>query len=129
MASTTCPIFRPTLEEFSDFKKYVETHIQSANNVGICKVIPPRGWFERSYDLNQIDIRQIIVPSPIKQVISGCAGVYELDIFDLEPMTIAQLHQLDKSNDSLHHIVTEENADTLPLLSDNEKKFWRSVVS
>jgi len=44
MSTTTCPIYRPTTEEFSNFTKYVhEIEKKSDNGVGIIKVIPPPG--------------------------------------------------------------------------------------
>ena len=58
----TCPIqvpecvtYRPTWEEFKDFKTYVE-HLESkgAHKAGIVKVVPPPEWIPRKegYDLD-----------------------------------------------------------------------------
>ena len=38
------PVFRPTLEEFADPLRYIESIFPQAEAAGICKVIPPEGW-------------------------------------------------------------------------------------
>ena len=38
MSCCTCPVFEPTLEEFSDFEKYIAKIEPIAAPVGICKV-------------------------------------------------------------------------------------------
>ena len=45
MSATTCPVFHPTIEEFSNFSRYIaqiEREIRKkydgAENIGICKV-------------------------------------------------------------------------------------------
>jgi hypothetical protein len=43
MSKTTCPVFRPTNEEFRDFKKYIQFIESSNQEYGIVKVIPPQG--------------------------------------------------------------------------------------
>lgn len=42
-----CPVFRPSLEEFSNFASYVETIEEDLKRWGICKVGPvaPRPFF------------------------------------------------------------------------------------
>lgn len=39
-----CPVFYPTVEEFKDPMVYVRSISGTAQNYGICKVIPPVGW-------------------------------------------------------------------------------------
>jgi hypothetical protein len=38
MASTTCPVFRPTAEEFANFSKYIDKIDEEIGDYGICKV-------------------------------------------------------------------------------------------
>ena len=46
MATTTCPVFYPTLEEFSQgLEKYIESVESRVKPYGICKVVPPAGWW------------------------------------------------------------------------------------
>ena len=45
MSKTTCPTFRPTIEEFADFKGFI-ARIEGTlydDDIGICKIIPPAG--------------------------------------------------------------------------------------
>ena len=44
MAETTCPVFRPTEQEFKSFRRYMEEVVDpKAGRVGLCKIIPPPG--------------------------------------------------------------------------------------
>lgn len=46
MSSCTCPVFRPSLEEFRDFQGFVAAIEDEAFEAGICKIIPPEGWWQ-----------------------------------------------------------------------------------
>lgn len=49
MAETTCPVFRPTEQEFKSFRRYIEEVVDPiAGKAGLCKVIPPPGEFTSS---------------------------------------------------------------------------------
>lgn len=48
MAQTTCPVFRPTEQEFKDFRRYIEQVIDlnaASRKAGLCKIIPPPGMY------------------------------------------------------------------------------------
>lgn len=38
MSKTTCPVFRPTLEEFRNFSKYIDKIDEEIGHFGLCKV-------------------------------------------------------------------------------------------
>jgi hypothetical protein len=38
-----CPVFRPSIEEFKNFSKYIESVEEKALPFGIMKIIPPAG--------------------------------------------------------------------------------------
>lgn len=41
-------VFRPTYEEFKDFKKYIDyMESQGAHKAGLAKVVPPPEWVPR----------------------------------------------------------------------------------
>ncbi|XP_061191463.1 lysine-specific demethylase 4A-like [Saccostrea echinata] len=68
-------VFRPTMEEFKDFTKYIE-YMEScgAHKAGVAKVIPPPEWSPRRSGYDDIDIT---IPAPINQVVTGCQGLYQ----------------------------------------------------
>ena len=61
-------IYRPTMEEFKDFKAFVEKieREDKAYEAGFCKVIPPKEWVPRraGYNLDDMDYE---IQGPIKQ--------------------------------------------------------------
>jgi hypothetical protein len=95
---------------------YIEMLASSpAANVGICKIIPPAGWFSRDYDIQAMNVR---IPTPIKQCVVGGTGVYEVQLFEQKPMTAAQMAQFAETN-----VYYEDD------FSVREKKFWRTIGS
>jgi len=83
---------------------------------GIAKITPPEGWWTPSYLLNNENIvdsdgiapsrnagptweegttlGDILIPSPIKQCISGIGGIYEFTMLELPSMTVAKYRNL-----------------------------------
>jgi len=98
------------MEEFRDFRRYLET-LDTAYEVGICKVIPPAGWFERTY--TGLDL---VVESPIRQVVSGRAGSFNVDLFEISRMTVSQFESF-----------AARNAFESDNYAERERKFWRSM--
>lgn len=115
MSETTCPIFYPTMEEFCDFKSYVGS-IQNAATFGICKIVPPSGWFCRSYDISEIEE---IIPklTATRQVVTGVAGVFDVALFEVHDMTVSALRDVAQRNRCPDGDPTEI-----------ERRFWKSLV-
>lgn len=116
MSSTTCPVFRPSLEEFGNFYSYmslIELQMRYEEH-GICKVIPPDGWFSRSYKTETLHLE---INNPVKQVVTGRAGVYNVNLFDVKKMTIPDFLEYDQKNYCI------ETYDEI------ERKFWKSMGS
>uniref|UniRef100_A0A915JG21 [histone H3]-trimethyl-L-lysine(9) demethylase n=1 Tax=Romanomermis culicivorax TaxID=13658 RepID=A0A915JG21_ROMCU len=78
---TEIPVFRPTMEEFSDFARYVE-YIESkgAHLAGIAKIIPPSEWKPRRVGYDGEDILNFRIVSPIDQTVIGQQDVDEWNI-------------------------------------------------
>lgn len=60
---------------------------------------------------------QITIEHPIKQVVSGRAGVFSVDLLEVKAMDIHDFAKYDKENSS-------NSGDTV---QERERKFWRSL--
>ena len=101
------------MEEFKDFRKFI-LRIEADEDViskGICKVIPPEGWFQRDYDT--IDIT---IPNPIRQCVAGRAGVFEVNLFEVKPMNLHDFQYF-----------ASHNFFECDSFQERERKFWRSL--
>lgn len=65
-------------------------------------------------DVTSIDVT---VDYPIKQVVSGRAGVFNVDLLELKTMTMKDFAAYDQKNST--------NCGSTPV--DRERKFWRSL--
>ncbi|KAJ6647124.1 putative lysine-specific demethylase 4B [Pseudolycoriella hygida] len=113
-------VFRPTYEEFKDFKKFVEyMESQGAHKAGLAKVIPPKEWVPRKagYDLDSIDVT---IPAPICQVVSGKNGLYQQVNIQKKALTIKQFHALA----SQERYATPSHLDYEHL----ERKYWDNIA-
>lgn len=89
------PIFRPTMEEFKNFTKYIEyIETQGANKIGLAKIIPPKEWCPRKDGYKDIDLK---IPSPISQRISGKEGIYTQYNIQQKSIKLKDFEQLAKS--------------------------------
>ncbi|EDL78474.1 rCG31617 [Rattus norvegicus] len=109
-------IFRPTKEEFNDFDKYIAyMESQGAHRAGLAKVIPPKEWRARqSYD----NISNILIATPLQQVVSGQAGVFTQYHKKKKAMTVGQYR----------HLANSKKYQTPPHLDfeDLERKYWKN---
>ncbi|KAM9221761.1 LOW QUALITY PROTEIN: lysine-specific demethylase 4D-like [Dugong dugon] len=116
--SPNCTImtFRPTMEEFKDFNKYVAyMESQGAHRAGLAKVIPPKDWKARqTYD----DINDILIATPLQQVASGRAGVFTQYHKKKKAMTVGEYR----------HLANSDKYRTPPHLDfeDLERKYWKN---
>ena len=116
MSETTCPVFYPSKEEFENFYQYmqlIESELSEGIQHGICKIIPPSDWMV-PIDYNNVQVK---VNNPIKQVVSGRAGIYNVNLFELSPMDLNDF----KTYDLFNHC--HDNYET------REKKFWKSLTT
>ncbi|KAI7874835.1 JmjC-domain-containing protein [Lichtheimia hyalospora FSU 10163] len=93
------PVFRPTMEEFSDFKEFMESIDSFGRRSGIVKVIPPREWTEQLPDISR-SLEHVRVRNPIMQHIMGGQGIYtQTNVEKRRPYTIAQWYALCQQDD------------------------------
>ncbi|MEE6459141.1 hypothetical protein FKM82_000554 [Ascaphus truei] len=116
----TCKImtFRPTLEEFKDFNKYlVYMESKGAQRSGLAKVIPPKGWKpKRHYD----DIDDLVIPAPIQQMVTGQSGLFTQYNIQKKPMTVKEFR----------HMANNEKYCTPRYMDyeDLERKYWKNLT-
>ncbi|KAF2016556.1 hypothetical protein BU24DRAFT_422916 [Aaosphaeria arxii CBS 175.79] len=69
------PVFKPTMEQFRDFKRFVDKVDKYGMKSGIVKVIPPKEWRQSLPDLSE-SVKSIKVKNPIMQEFAGQHGIY-----------------------------------------------------
>ncbi|KKA29352.1 hypothetical protein TD95_001946 [Thielaviopsis punctulata] len=69
------PIFRPTMQQFKDFKKFMEAVDKYGMTSGIIKIVPPAEWKQSLPPIDHL-VKQVRVRNPIKQDIMGSSGTY-----------------------------------------------------
>ncbi|PSK45216.1 hypothetical protein B9Z65_2356 [Elsinoe australis] len=69
------PVFKPTMEQFRSFKKYVEKIDKYGMKAGIVKVIAPDEWRESVSKLDEL-VKTIKIKNPIMQEFMGAHGIY-----------------------------------------------------
>ncbi|XP_066576461.1 lysine-specific demethylase 4C isoform X2 [Amia ocellicauda] len=119
-ANPTCKImtFRPTMEEFRDFNKYlVFMESQGAHRAGLAKVIPPKGWKpRRSYD----DIDDLVIQAPIQQMVAGQSGLFTQYNIQKKPLTVQEFRRL--ANSDKYCTPRYLNYEDL------ERKYWKNLT-
>ncbi|XP_058494646.1 lysine-specific demethylase 4B isoform X1 [Solea solea] len=110
--------FRPTMEEFKDFAKYIAyMESQGAHRAGVAKVIPPEGWKpRRCYDT----IEDMVIPAPIMQVVTGQSGLFTQYNIQKKSMTVSEYRKLANSK----KYCTPRHKD----FDDLERKYWKNLT-
>ncbi|XP_061627392.1 lysine-specific demethylase 4C isoform X2 [Phyllopteryx taeniolatus] len=119
-ANPTCKImtFRPTMEEFKDFNKYlVYMESQGAQRAGLAKVIPPKGWKpRRTYD----DIDDLMIDAPIQQMMAGQSGLFTQYNIQKKPLSVQEFRRL--ANSDMYCTPRYLNYEDL------ERKYWKNLT-
>ncbi|KAL1636928.1 hypothetical protein SLS56_001025 [Neofusicoccum ribis] len=69
------PVFKPTMDQFRSFKKFIDKIDKYGMKSGIVKVIPPKEWRDSLPNLDEA-VKKIKVKNPITQDFSGSRGQY-----------------------------------------------------
>ncbi|OSS48003.1 hypothetical protein B5807_06326 [Epicoccum nigrum] len=69
------PVFKPTMAQFHNFKRFIDKVDRYGMKSGIVKVIPPTEWRQSLPDLQEA-VKSIRVKNPITQEFTGQHGVY-----------------------------------------------------
>lgn len=88
------PVFKPTMDEFADFTRYMGAINKYGMRTGIVKVIPPPEWVAAQPRLDDA-IKTVRVKEPIKQDIMGTGGTYrQANIVHQRSYNLPQWRQL-----------------------------------
>ena len=122
MSISAPKVYRPTMEEFSDFAKFVAKieREDKAHEMGICKIIPPEEWVprEKGYALADLDL---YIEAPIKQKFQLYDEEYP-GAFQARSTTMGKCHVKDfykKANNDTYKPPRHETYDEL------ERKYWK----
>ena len=113
MSTTSCPVFYLDVDDMRNLARFIENTESTHPDIGICKLIPPRGWYKRSYDINELDVPKI---TPIKQVVAGRSGAFHVTAFERYSMSLVNYRE---------HASKVSERHTSP--GDKEREFWRSM--
>lgn len=81
------PVFRPTMEEFRDFNKFIQSVWDKAVPYGIMKIIPPAEWRTNQERENSYRAAlETTIPEPVRQVLKGSRGKFQQVIIEEPPM-------------------------------------------
>ncbi|KAK5676819.1 hypothetical protein LTS10_010583 [Elasticomyces elasticus] len=69
------PVFKPTMDQFRDFKRFIEKVNKYGMKSGIAKVIPPKEWRDSLPQLDE-NVKHIRIKNPITQEFNGTFGTY-----------------------------------------------------
>uniref|UniRef100_A0A513TZI7 [histone H3]-trimethyl-L-lysine(9) demethylase n=1 Tax=Brachionus koreanus TaxID=1199090 RepID=A0A513TZI7_9BILA len=113
------PVFRPTFEQFKDFKSYI-SHIESegAHKFGLAKIIPPVEWVPRKSGYTNID--NFKIKTPISQRVEGKEGIYTQ--YNIQTKSL-YLREFEKLANSKNH-QTPSHKDFAEL----ERKYWKNLT-
>ncbi|KFQ16148.1 Lysine-specific demethylase 4A, partial [Leptosomus discolor] len=112
--------FRPTLEQFRDFSRYIAyVESQGAHRAGLAKVRPPSpSWWKprRCYD----DIDELVIPAPIQQVVTGQSGLFTQYNIQKKAMTVREFRRIANSDKYCTPRYTD--------FEDLERKYWKNLT-
>ncbi|CAJ2512023.1 Uu.00g076480.m01.CDS01 [Anthostomella pinea] len=92
--SGTVPVFKPSMHQFKDFKKFMTKLDPYGMKSGILKIMPPQEWKDQQPALDQL-VKQVRVKEPIKQDIMGSNGTYrQLNVLHQRSYNLPQWRQL-----------------------------------
>ncbi|KAF2744315.1 hypothetical protein M011DRAFT_460883 [Sporormia fimetaria CBS 119925] len=94
------PVFKPTMDQFRDFKKFINKIDKHGMKSGIVKVIPPKEWRESLPDLTEA-VKTIKVKNPIMQEFAGQHGIYMQS--NIEKQRSYNLPEWRALTDEAHH--------------------------
>jgi len=116
MATTNCPVYRPTEDEFKCFESYIARIDRERGDCGIVKVIPPNGWYKCDLTKLYDSATSMKTAYPVRQAVSGLPGVFTVTHFEIKALTLNDFIAIDTEN-----CYKDAN------FEEREYKFWKSL--
>ena len=113
------PVFRPTFDEFKDFKGYIN-YIESmgAHKIGLAKIIPPPEWCPRKAGYQ--NLTNLRIKTPISQVVEGKEGIYTQYNLQQKSMTIEEFKHMAES--------PRYKTPAHTSYAELERKYWKNLT-
>lgn len=115
MECAPCKVFRPTVEEFSDFSQCMLLAEQLCDGDGIIKIVPPEG-FRPCADIDQL-LEKTVVRKPVRQVALGGKGVFQLVLVERSKMSVETFRK-----------EAEKTPPPKGPVDELERKFWKNIA-
>lgn len=113
-------VFRPSLEEFSNFSQYVKyMESQGAHKAGVAKIIPPKEW-KAVKNLNMRRIGEMVIEAPVAQTVSGQQGLFQLFNVQKKPLKVKEFKELAES--TKYRGPDDDNPENV------ERQFWKNII-
>jgi len=81
------------------------------------QIVPPRGWFSRSYDISQL---QCQVSAPVSQHVAGKKGIFNVDLVERKTMSPEEFQ-------GMTEIATDKEPADTDDPTDVERRFWKGL--
>ncbi|KAK9465485.1 JmjC domain, hydroxylase-domain-containing protein [Lipomyces arxii] len=95
----TVPVFKPTMDQFRSFPKFIKAIDGYGMQVGIVKIIPPVEWTSNLPDLDD-KVKDLRIKNPIVQHINGNGGVFtQTNIEKKRTYTLPQWRRITEESD------------------------------
>jgi jumonji domain-containing protein 2 len=118
LKSQEVPVFHPTLRDVSgSWEQYIQS-IEKRCHVGICKIVPPKGWCASKKE-GEPDL-DLTIPRPIRQHVTGKRGLYRSLLVEQKSMPLREFRPQAVEDPSIPP-ATETPEEV-------ERRFWRNVT-
>mmetsp|Transcript_31647 Transcript_31647/g.43897 ORF Transcript_31647/g.43897 Transcript_31647/m.43897 type:complete len:673 (+) Transcript_31647:311-2329(+) len=113
------PVFYPSMDDMrGSFERYIESVEEQFQDIGICKIVPPKAWTPRKGGYDGVDRH---IPKPIRQHATGRKGVFRTLMVEAKGMSVLE--------DFKPYAEREEYQPKFP--DDDyalEREFWKKVT-
>lgn len=113
------PVLYPTWEEFIDFSAFIENARKRYSKYGIIKIVPPKEW-EYKCTTKETDFDDIVIDTPINQVVSGTKGYYQQFNIERGKLSVKEFREEAQKMDKLYKINDMTH-------QERERCYWRNV--